>query len=98
MAPCDAQAKIRELEAACAAKDARIAELEFRLRTVLELQQTKVPQHPDTARLDKLPACFHMLRVANLGTPKELWWLSYAPNDVCATIRAAIDAHQEPKP
>lgn len=47
----------------------------------------------DTARLDKLPACFHMLRFRD-----GEWYLTYNVNDTFNNVRAAIDAHQEPKP
>lgn len=44
--------------------------------------------HPDTARLDKLPQCFHMLRYRN-----GLWHLTYETGKQYTNIREAIDAH-----
>lgn len=63
------------------------------------IDTTKQP-HPDTSRLDKLPQCFHMLRrFPGANDPRQPeWWLTYAPNNVYNSVRAAIDAHQEPKP
>lgn len=45
----------------------------------------------DSALLDKLPNCFHMLRYA-----RGYWHLTYATNKQYATVREAIDAHVEP--
>jgi hypothetical protein len=46
----------------------------------------------DTARLDKLPQCFHMLR-----TDGKQWWLTYDTNRQHGTVREAIDAYKEPQ-
>ena len=63
-----------------------------------EIQLAALLAHPDTARLDKLPQCFHMLRTgAGVLAPGQYWWLTYDPNKTYASVREAIDAHREPK-
>lgn len=101
-----------EVDSALAAKDAELQTALHTIEALVAagfVTQAKVDQaralfsqvqpspHPDTARLDKLPACFHMLRTLP-GDGLAGWWLSYAPNKVYSDIRDAIDAHQEPKP
>lgn len=76
-----------------------VVQAEVLLKLIDHYIDTTRQPHPDTARLDKLPQCFHMLRTGvGRDALSQCWWLTYDPNKTFATMREAIDAHQEPKP
>lgn len=96
-----------EVDAALAAKDAELERLKGANRTLGEQLSSiadrpgksvvlDAPPHPDTARLDKLPALRDLVdRVWNEATESE-----QVPSTDWADriITKWIDSHQEPKP
>lgn len=65
--------------------------------SALEMNDAPPSPHPDSARLDKLPQCFRMLRT-DPGIWDGPWWFTHSPSNVYLTLRDALDAHEEPKP
>lgn len=77
-----------QVDAALAAKDARIQELSAALMDAITAKNIYAL---DAARLDKLPQCFHMLRFRDCQ-----WHFTFDANRQYYSLRDAIDAYNHP--